>query len=108
MKAIGIGFLSLLGLGALLALIFGLNFFGLENYSFFAPRYTAVDNKVFHESQQYNDGMVRDLENIKREYQGATPEGKAALRATAIHRFEIYPRDRMPPDLQNFYDSLNR
>lgn len=108
MKGIAYGFLGLLGFAALLGLIFGLNLFGFQQYAFFAPKYTAVDNKVFHESQQYNDGMVRDLENIKREYQTADVNGKAALRATAIHRFEIYPRDRMPPDLQNFYDSLNQ
>lgn len=92
----------------LLLVIFILNVYGLGTYAFFAPKYTAVDNKVFHESQQYNDGMIRDLENIKREYQHATPEGKDALRATAIHRFEIYPYNRLPPDLQAFYDSLNR
>lgn len=102
-----IAFASLGGFALLLLVVFALNLFGFGNYAFFAPKYTAVDNKVFHESQQYNDGMVRDLENIKREYQHATPEGKDALRATALHRFEIYPRDRMPPDLQNFYDSLN-
>jgi hypothetical protein len=105
MKAFGIGVLVLVGI---LVLGFVLNYAGFFSYSFFAPKYTAVDNKVFHESQQYNDGMIRDLENIKREYQHATPEGKDALRATAIHRFEIYPYNRLPPDLQNFYDSLNR
>lgn len=100
--------LSIAGFLGLIAVAFALNLAGFAQYSFFAPKYTAVDNKVFHESQQYNDGMLRDLENIKREYQAATPAGKDALRATAIHRFEIYPRERMPPDLQNFYDSLNR
>jgi hypothetical protein len=105
MKYIGIAVLALI---TLVALGFGLNYAGYWQYSFFAPRMTAVDNKVFHESQQYNDGMLRDLENIKREYQSATPEGKQALRATALHRFEIYPRERLTPDLQNFYDSLNR
>jgi hypothetical protein len=104
MKEFGIGVLALLGI---VVVFFVLSAVGFVNYSFFAPKYTAVQNKVFHESQQYNDGMLRDLENIKREYQSATPEGKAALKATAIHRFEIYPRDRLPPDLQNFYDSLN-
>lgn len=103
-----IAFACIGGFALFLILIFALNLFGFGNYAFFAPKYTAVDNKVFHESQQYNDGMVRDLENIKREYQHATPEGKDALRATVIHRFEIYPRDRMPPDLLNFYDSLSR
>ena len=105
MKAFFLGIFAVVGF---VALMFGLNYAGFFNYAFFAPRYTAVDNKVFHESQQYNDGMIRDLENLKREYQSATPEAKTALRATIIHRFEIYPRDRMPPDLQNFYDFLNK
>ncbi len=104
MKEFGIGVLALI---ALVIVGFVLNAAGFINYSFFAPKYTAVQNKVFHESQQYNDGMLRDLENIKREYQHATPEGKAALKATALHRFEIYPRDRLTPDLANFYDSIN-
>ncbi len=97
---------TLLGLIALVGLTFFFGGLNLASYSFFAPKLTAVDNKVFHESQQYNDGMVRDLENLKREYLQATPEQKSALKGTIIHRFEIYPRDRMPPDLQNFYDSV--
>ena len=105
MKYIGLGVLALAGL---IAVSFALSFTAFAQYSFFAPRYAAVQNAVFHESQQYNDGMVRDLENLKREYQAADLNGKAALRATVIHRFEIYPRARMTPDLQNFYDSLNQ
>lgn len=103
LKGIGVVVGGLLGI---FALVFFGNAVGLINYSFFAPRMTAVDNKVFHESQQYNDGMLRDLENLKREYIQASPEAKAALKGTIIHRFEIYPRDRMTPDLQNFYDSV--
>ncbi len=91
---------------AIVALTFFLNGVGLLNYGFFAPKYTAVDNKVFHESQQYNDGMIRDLQNLRMEYLKATPEQKAALKGTIIQRFSVYPRDRMPPELQSFYDSL--
>lgn len=104
MKYAGIGVLALAGL---IALSFVLNLAGFAQFAFFAPKVTAVQNKVFQESQQYNEGMVRDLENIKREYIAANPDQKAALRALAIHRFEVYPIDRMPPDLQNFYRSLN-
>lgn len=103
-----IAFAFVFGLALLLLVTFVLNLFSFSQFAFFAPKVVAVQNKTFHESQAYNDGMIRDLENIKREYQSAAPAGKDALRATAIHRFEIYPRDRMPPDLQNFYDSLNR
>lgn len=89
-----------------LALIFGLSYFGYGMHAFFAPRYTAVDNQVFKESQQYNDGMVRDLENLKMEYINADADHKSAIRAVVLHRFSVYPSDRMPPDLRNFYEQL--
>jgi len=99
----------LAGIGALvlfLAVCFGLNLFGLASYSFFAPKYRAVDNAVYHESEQYNEGMVRDLENLQLEYINATPEGKQSLRAIVLHRFSVYPEDKLPPNLRNFYNDL--
>jgi hypothetical protein len=89
-----------------IALGIGLTFLGYESYQYFAPRYAAVDNKVFHESAQYNDGMVRDLENVELQYQSATSEQKQALRAVVLHRFSVYPEDRLPANLRNFYDQL--
>ena len=89
-----------------LAVIFILSFLGYKSYEYFAPRYRAVDNAVFKESEQYNDGMIRDLENLQLEYIKATAEQKDALRAITLHRFSVYPEDRMPPNLRNFYNSL--
>jgi hypothetical protein len=94
------------GLILLLALGFGLNLFGLANYSFFAPKYRAVDNQVFKQSEQYNDGMVRDLENLQLEYINADQAHKDALRAIVLHRFSVYPEDKLPPNLRNFYNDL--
>jgi hypothetical protein len=95
--------------GALLVgafLIFALSLGGYEMYKFFAPKYRAVDNQVFKESEQYNDGMIRDLENLQVEYINADAEKKQALRAIVLHRFSVYPEDRMPPNLRNFYNDL--
>ena len=89
-----------------LAVVFGLTFFGYQMYGFFAPKYRAVDNQVFKESEQYNDGMIRDLENLQMEYMNADKEHKDALRATVLHRFSVYPEDRMPANLRNFYNQL--
>ena len=50
-------------------------------YQYFAPKYRAVDNGVFKQSEQYNDGMIRDLENLQIEYVSADAEKKQALRA---------------------------
>lgn len=89
-----------------IAAIFGVSYLGYESYKFFAPKYRAVDNQVYHESEQYNEGMVRDLENLQLEYINATPEGKQSLRAIVLHRFSVYPEDRLPPNLRNFYNDL--
>ena len=95
--------------GALVAgafLIFVLAFGSFEMYKFFAPKYRQVDNQVFKESEQYNDGMIRDLENLQIEYINADAEKKQALRAIVLHRFSVYPEDKMPPNLRNFYNNL--
>ncbi len=89
-----------------IALVVGMMFGAYYGYSYFRPKYVAVDNKVFHESQQYNDGMVRDLENLRMAYLRGSPEQKDALRATILHRFAVYPQERMTPELQLFYNQL--
>jgi hypothetical protein len=89
------------------ALILGISFGSYKMYEFFAPKYRAVDAKVFKESEQYNDGMIRDLSELQRQYITAKPDEQAALRPIIRHRFEVYDRDRLPADLRQFYDSIN-
>jgi hypothetical protein len=89
-----------------LALIFGLNLFGLANYSFFAPKVRAVDAQVFKQSEQYNDGMVRDLENLQIQYMQANADQKAALKDIILHRFAVYDVNKLPPNLFAFYSDL--
>ena len=75
-------------------------------YQYFAPKYRAVDNEVFKQSEQYNDGMIRDLENLQVEYINGDADKKQALRAIVLHRFSVYPAEKMPPNLRNFYEQL--
>lgn len=84
----------------------GLSCLSFLSYRFFAPRYAAVDNAVFHESAQYNDGMIRDLESLQIQYQSANDDQKAALKAVILHRFSIYPESKMPENLKAFYRNL--
>jgi len=93
-------------IAAAVAVVIGLTFLGYAITDYFAPKYRAIDNKVFKESEQYNDGMVRDLENLQLEYMNADKEHKDALRAIVLHRFSVYPVDKMPPNLRNFYNEL--
>jgi hypothetical protein len=91
---------------AAICLCVGLTFVGYEVKSYFAPKYRALDNQVFKESEQYNDGMIRDLEGLQLEYINADAAHKDALRAIVLHRFSVYPEDKMPPNLRNFYNQL--
>ena len=75
-------------------------------YQYFAPKYRQVDNEVFKQSEQYNDGMIRDLENLQMDYINADKDHKDAVRAIVLHRFSVYPEDKMPPNLRNFYNDL--
>lgn len=97
--------IALMVIGVFLV-IFGLSYFGLNMDRFFAPKQEALRRQVFEKSNSYNSGMVRDLENIQMQYNAATPEQKAGLRAIAIHRFEVFPKESLPSNLANFYNQL--
>jgi hypothetical protein len=97
---------STVGLIVFLLFIFGFTYLGWVSYDYFAPKYRATDNKVFKESEQYNDGMIRDLENLQVEYASADAEKKQALKAIILHRFSVYPEEKLPSYLRNFYNDL--
>lgn len=92
----------------LVAFVFSAEFLGFKMEEFFAPKKAALATKVFKEGQAYNEGMVRDLENIKIQYENSTKDQKMSLRAIAIHRFSIYDKEKLPYDLESFYEKLKK
>ena len=99
------------GLGLVLfgvAGIVGAAFLSFWLYRTLAPKYEAVRRETFEQSRAFNEGMVRDLQNLRLQYLSAAPEGKAALRATIIHRFSVYDKDELPPELRSFYSQLEK
>lgn len=98
---------AFLGVIAFVCLLgFGLNYAGYLQYGFFAPRMEQVRNDTFHNSQAYNDGMLREMEEQRMAYATATPDQKDAIKGLLKHDFSVYPKDRLPADLLNFYNSL--
>ena len=103
LKGIALGLLAIV---ILAAVGFGINYGNWASTNFFAPKYEATRNKVFQESQAYNEGAQRDLENLMIEYQDADQAHKDLLRQVAIHRFSVYDQNKLSPQLANFYNSL--
>ena len=100
------GLVSSIFLGALV--LFGISYGGFKMYEFFNPKYEQVRYDTFKNSQTYNDGMLRDLENLHMEYIKGSDEQKAGLKALVLHRFSVYPEDRLTPELRSFYFNLKR
>jgi hypothetical protein len=105
-------FFSLFGFGiwgivlVLLPLIGGLGYISYMAYAFYAPKYEQVRYDTFKQSQTYNDGMLRDLQDLQMEYMKANDEQKAAMKAIILHRFAVYDVNRLPIDLRSFYQSI--
>ena len=99
-------FLTIIGAFILgFILISGFNL-GLRQAGFFAPKHVELDNQVSVTMQQYQTGMVSDLQNLRHEYEAGNKERKDAIRASIIRRFSAYPENKMPQDLQIFYRAL--
>jgi hypothetical protein len=96
----------LVGIFSIFALVFILNALDLVNVSLFSPKLEKVRYDTFKQSQSYNDGMLRDLQNLKMEYASANPDAKIALKYVILQRFSVYDVNRLPPDLSSFYYSI--
>jgi hypothetical protein len=105
-KALHVVALAVVSLIAVAALALFANTVDFGMFKTFAPRYEQVRRDTFEQSQAYNEGMRRDLEDIHTQYlTSSDPAAKAALRATFIHRAQGYP-NQLPADLQSFYESI--
>jgi hypothetical protein len=93
-----------LGLGLIVLFLLGLASFG--SYEYFAPRYTAVDNRVYHESQQYTDGKRQRLDEFYQSYQSADDAGKASIKSIVEHEYAEFPESKLDPYLRNFLDQM--
>ena len=79
------------------ALGFGMQLMGLWNYQFFAPKYEAAKNEVFHNTPQYTEGKERDLDRLQLQYvQAKTSDEKAVIRANILHEFAVYDGPMSP------------
>lgn len=97
--------LAVLGTLVLVMVVMSFTSFGL--YSILKPLGIGVDYRAFHESQPYNDGMARDLENFQIEYANATDQNKKdTIRAVVLNRFAGYDASRLPGNLQMFLNAL--
>lgn len=96
-------FCGIILLGAIGFMCQGADFF---MFKFWAPKYENVNRQIFENTMSYTQGMAQDLSNAKMQYVQATPDQKAGLASIIVHRFADYDVSKLPPDLQDFLQSL--
>jgi hypothetical protein len=97
------GVAFLLGMLALGWLFAGNDF---QMYKYFAPREEQVRHDTFECSASHTDGLVRELRQIKDEYQKADSAGRGALADTFKHDYDGYTCEDLPSDLISFRSAL--
>ncbi len=105
MKIINFVVAMVLGFSAAVLIVGSLYAVSYAAYNYFSPRYVAVDNKVFHSSQQYTDGIRRDFADMEQSYAMASKDQKAALVAVMRDRFSS-SRELLSDNEKDFYDRV--
>ena len=96
----------LLGIILLFASLFGLQYLGLVNYKFFAPKYQNVQREVFENTQSFTEGKRQDLIKYYHEWFSSDKQGKEALKEMVIDDFASYDISKLTPSEQNMYNKI--
>lgn len=96
----------LLGVVLLFAALFGLQYLGLVNYKFFAPKYQNAQREVFENTQSFTEGKRQDLIKYYHEWLNSDKQGKEALKEMVIDDFASYDISKLTPSEQNMYNKI--
>ena len=100
LKVIGIG------VGGLLLVLFlfvGLDYTGLLWESFMGPKRENVRREIFEQTKSYNQGMIMQLLDYRKQYNLAKdPADKAAIANTVSHMFADYNDNSLDFELRSF------
>ncbi len=104
-------FAVLIGIAVMLALSFGLTWFGIEWDGFFNVKRANMEREVHRSTDSYDEGMVQQLSRFRLEYiREKDSVAKSAISGTVRQMFAKYPSDRLPsPELRAFLkECMNR
>ena len=101
---------AILATVAVIALLIGVSFFSetlaIKWQRHFAPQWEDVRTDTYRKSKSYQEGSIRDLRRLKREYEKEDAAGRAALLTIIHQRADELDHSQLPPDLQRFLGDL--
>ena len=99
--------LSIAGVVAFIALMFGLEIGGLQWKKFFAPKHENVRSEVFKATRSFNEAKVQELVKYRLEYMRSDDAAeKGAIASTIRMGFADYDTSKLPLELQSFVEEI--
>ena len=92
-------------IGAIL-LLFSLQWLGIANYSFFAPKQEKARREVFENTQSYVEGKRQAITKYYDEWRTASDEDKPAIREIVLSEFANFDTNNLLPQQQKWYNEI--
>lgn len=86
--------------------VFGASELGYRVYQRYAPLNEQVRRETYEQSRAFQEGTVRDLENLRMDYASGNDAQKAAIRSVAIHRLADVPQELLTPSLRQWANEM--
>ena len=96
--------------GAVVLVVVAVIFSGanLEMTRFFGTRMESIRTDIYRENKSYIEGTVRDLRELRIQYDAAGEGHRDALRSLIFHRAGELSWERLPLDVREFLSNLEQ
>lgn len=81
-------------------------FIRLQVLRTFGVKFESTQTDIYRENKSYVEGTVRDLREMRVEYEKASDGHKSALKSLILQRANELDWERLPNDLQVFLNEL--
>lgn len=95
-----------IGITLFISLIFGLQYLGLMNFKFFAPKYENVRREVYENTQSYVEAKRQAITKYYNEWRKGDEADKDALRTIVLQDFANFNLDLLTQQQKEWYDQI--
>lgn len=97
---------GVLGFVGILALVFGLSYFGLVNFIFFATKYENAKREVYENTQSFIEGKRQSVTKYYDQWRKAGSIEKNAIRSLVIQEFANFNLEYLMPQQKMWYEEI--
>lgn len=98
----------ILGLVLFTSLIFGLQYLGIMNFKFFAPKYENARREVYENTQSYVEAKRQAITKYYNEWRKGDQADKDALRSIVLQDFANFNLEYLTTQQKGWYEQMTQ